>query len=77
MILGLFIGLPTPDPTWAAGILMLLNPKLLPFKYFLQRGQGGAVYVSNMSMGLRGRKNRENVEKSEKKAKMKDFSVHF
>jgi len=50
LILGLCIGLPTADPTWAAGIQLLLNPKLLRCKCFLQRGQGGAVCVCNTSM---------------------------
>jgi len=32
-------------PTWAARIQLLVNPKLLRCKSFLQRGQGGPVYV--------------------------------
>jgi len=43
--LGLCIGLPTADSTWAAEIPLSLNPKLQQCKSLLQRGQGKAVYV--------------------------------
>jgi len=42
------MGLPTADLTLAAGIQLLLNPKLPRCKFLLQRGQGGAVYVCNV-----------------------------
>jgi len=48
LILGVRIGLPTVDPTWAAEIQLLLNTKLLRCNYFLQRRQGGAVYECNV-----------------------------
>jgi len=44
LTLGLCIGSPTAEPTWATGIQLLLNPKLLRGKAFLQ---GGTVYVCN------------------------------
>jgi len=48
------MGLPTADPTWAAQIQLFVNPKLLRCKPFLQRRQGGAVYVYNVYAGGRG-----------------------
>jgi len=44
----MYIGLATADPDWAAGIQLLLNPKLLWSKSLLQCRQVGAVYVSNV-----------------------------
>jgi len=47
-ILGLCIGLPTADPTCAARNQLLVNPKSLRYKSFLQRRQGDTVYVYNV-----------------------------
>jgi len=44
-IFGLSKGLPIADPTCATGIQLLLNPKLLQCKSFLQRRQRGAVFL--------------------------------
>jgi len=54
--LGLSIGLPTADPTWATGIQLLVNPKSPQCKFYLQRRQREAqsVYILSMLVSQEG-----------------------
>jgi len=46
--LGLCVGLPTTHSTWVTRIQLLVNPKSLWCKCFLQRRQRGAAHVCNV-----------------------------